>query len=130
MALTTRIGAFKKYNDKECWEQAMSWGAAFSVNRLERWHKENKGWGSHMGVVWAMWRWAAENPEACFPQYQKWVFEKASNTHGTPEVPDFNVTFEQFLEEIRFHAEGKGAKGRSSVLSKSRYNQFCENYGL
>jgi hypothetical protein len=127
MALTRRVSTNKKYNDRECWEQFMEWGAAASVNKLERWHKENKGFGSHMGVVWAMWRHAASNPERCFPQYKKWYFETAS---AEPDAPDPNVTFEDFLEEIRFHAEGKGERGRSSVLSHRAYKLFCETYGL
>ena len=123
MALTRTKTGTKKYDDEECWNLAMSWGAAFTTNKLHRWHKENKGFGSHMGGIWAMWRWAAKNPELCYPQYKKWYFESASDVSN--EVIDPNASFEEFLEDIRRHAHGK-----DSILSKKAYKQWCVKYGL
>ena len=128
MALTRKNNIQKKYNDQECWEQFMSWGAAATCKKLKEWHIEKHGWGSPMGVVWAMWRWSASNPEQCYPQYKTWFFETASNTKG--EVIDSNATFKDFLEDIKIHAKGTGAKRKSSILSHRAYKQFCAKWNL
>lgn len=121
MALTTTRISNKKYDEEECWNLAMSWGAAFTTNRLHEWHKKNKNFGSHMGGVWAMWRWAARNPELCYPQYKQWYLESAKAI----EVIDANVTFEEFLRDIQKHA-----KGKDSILGRKAYKKWCAKYGL
>jgi len=123
----------KKYDDRECWDLAMSWGAAFTVDKLHRWHKKNKGFGSRMGGVWAMWRWAARNPELCYPQFKKWYFENAIGETRWEEIGDKmvekdinpNVTFEEFLEKIRDHA-----KDKDSVLSNTAYKTWCAKWNM
>jgi len=123
MALTRTKNNGKKYDEKECWDLYMSWGAAATVEKLHRWHKEYKGFGSHMGGIWAMWRYAAQNPDACYPQFKQWYFESASAI--ADEVVDPNITFDDFLNEIRVHA-----KNKNSIMSQKKYKQFCQKWNL
>ncbi len=128
MALTRKTNRQKIYNDQECWDKFMEWGAASTCRKLFLWHKEEHGFASQMGPVWAMWRWAADNPELCFPQYKKWYFETAMNTDRFDGDP--NVTIKDFLEEIKTHAKGTGNKHKTCILSKKGYKLFCEKWNL
>ena len=131
MALTRKSNVRKKYNDQECWEQFMSWGAAATFKKLKEWHIEKHGFGSQMGPRWAMWRWAAENPELCYPQYKKWYFETAMNTNWFNDDP--NIPFggkDSFLEGIKTVVKGTGAKRSNNILSHRAYKQFCAKWNL
>jgi hypothetical protein len=130
----------KLYNEKECWEKYMSWGAAASTQRLLNWHRAEHGFGTRMGPVFAMWRWAVNNPEECYPQYKefhrhnapgedlsqysnfkiKWFFEN----YKSGEYQE--ITFEEFLNLIKKLARVYVG----SVLGKKAYKRFCDKYGL
>jgi hypothetical protein len=119
MALT-RKNRIRKYNDQECWEHFMvEMGGGASHGKLRAWLREIKRVKvSQMGPYWAMWRWAARNPELTYPQYKKWYFETASIVGE-----DGNASFEDFLQDIK-KASMIGALGRAE------YRQFCEKYSL
>lgn len=114
----------KIYNDRECWETAMSWGAAFTYRKLAKWHIGKHGFGSAMGPRWAMWRYACQNPEECFPAYKDWYFLTAYNGTRSPRDPDPNITFRDFLEDCKAHGNNK------SVMARRTYKKFCEKHGL
>ena len=132
MALTRTKNKGKKYDEKECWDLYMSWGAGATVDKLHKWHLANTDFGSRMGGVWAMWRWAARNPELCYPQYRQWFFE--NNVGKTEQVEENgkrvqkeinpNITFNDFLGIIQEEARNV------SVLSRRAYRQFCAKYEL
>lgn len=119
MGLTRTRGTIRKYDDKECWEKYMDWGAAASHKKLRGWLQERGTSTSPMGPFFAMWRHAIRNPEETYPQYRKWFFETASQ-----EGSDGNVTFEEYLLDLKKHGRMR------SLLSKSAFAEFCEKYNL
>lgn len=136
----------KRYNEQECWDKYMSWGAAASVPRLLAWHKSENGFGSRMGAVFAMWRWAIKNPEICYPQYQEWLNKNTPNAGEGEEflkqypnykkkwiVENFGrdgvykeITFNEFLDVLKNRVIGY----EGSVLGKKAYKRFCDKYQL
>jgi hypothetical protein len=120
MLTRTKTGKVKKYNEQECWEVYMGMGAAASQKKLINWlWEERRIKASNMGPVWAMWRWALKNPEQCYEQYKKWWFESASQ-----EGVDSNVSFRDFLEDVKHHCRHR------SMGSRKEYEDFCAKYGL
>lgn len=125
----------KKYDDKEIWDHAMGMGAAFTVRKLCAWHIEQKGFGTLMGCVFAMWRHAARNPELCFPQYRQWYFENAigqtqwvfgENGKMEKKEVNSNTTFTNFLLDIQRHIKSD----KKSIFGKKTYKDWCARYGL
>ena len=125
MALTQTGRGAKLYDEKACWDKAMEWGAAFTYRKLKKWHRDYYGFGSQMGPCWAMWRYAINNAEECFPQYKQWYFQTYENSLRHKEDIKSEVNFKDFLEDCKAHA-----KGKNTILSRSAYKKFCEKYGL
>lgn len=120
MLTKTKNGIQRKLDDKECWDTYMSWGAAASHKKLRLFMQEkNQVNVSVMAPFFAMWRYAIRNPEETFTQYKKWFFETASQ-----EGLDGNITFDDFLQDLKQHGK------MEALLSRSRYIEFCEKYNL
>lgn len=118
------------YDDKLCFETYMKWGAAATHRKLREWCKQvgmvnyMTGRPSQMGAFWALWRYAMQNPEEGFPLYKEWWY------HTTLPMSEFgrvnpHATFEDFLGDIQNHAYNN-----KSIASQSKYEAFCEKYGL
>lgn len=105
----------KKYDEKGCWNRFMEMGAAYTVRKLNSWHKEKYGFVSHMGVQWAIWRYACKNPETAYDQYKVW---------------NLGFGFRDFLKKCQRIAKGTGNSRRDSILGKRAYRQFCQKYEL
>lgn len=64
------------YDGKKLWDEYMSMGKAASYNMLAKkcveWGMVNKqnGKATHMGVKFAMWRYAARNPETAYETFK------------------------------------------------------------
>ena len=120
MGLTRRVSN-RKVDDKECWEQYMSWGAAASHVKLRAWLLSEKGIRvTQMTPFWAMWRYACRNPQEAFPAYQKWWAETAFAEKE--KVIDPNVTYEQFLDDCKTHAR--------NCMGRGEYKRWLIQYGF
>lgn len=137
--MITRITG-NNYNEKECWDKYMSLGAAASTQRMLNWHRLENGFGTRMGPVFAMWRWAVKNPEECYPQYKEWLKQNAPGG-DIKDYPNYKrkwfaenynngeykeITFEEFLGVLRDRTKGYVC----SVLGKKAYRRFCAKWNL
>jgi hypothetical protein len=123
----------KLYDGKELWEVYHGWGRASSYTRLEEWHKAEKGFGSRMGMFWAMWRYASHNPQEAYEFYKAHNFEYMSQglvrardgrAWKSPIEAKGVATFADFLEDCRNHARSR------KVMGKKNYLEFCRKWGL
>lgn len=66
-----------------------------------------------MGPVWAMWRYAIQNPEEAFEAYKQWQFEYGN-------FP----TFRDFCEDVYDHANTT----KSTVTNEDDKKEFKKKY--
>lgn len=114
------------YNGKSLWRKYCSMGRAATYDKLAKWatsqdmKRSKSKSATRMGVYFAMWRYALRNPEAAYPDYEKW----ATQYQEELTIEGVSVTFEMFLKDIKKHAKTPGCVGKAS------YIKFCEKYDL
>ena len=129
MGVTRILSRDGLYEGKVLWEEFHSWGAGSSARRLLAWAKQNgmlnpvKPQKGHMGPIWAMWRYALENPEEAFPAYKAHAEQYPTQLleKGISEV-----TFDLFIKDIWEHIqpEGNGIARPGSDRYKEFYNKY------
>jgi len=116
-----------KYDGKKIFEKFMRMGAASSMPKIRKWLRtEENITVSQMGPIWAMWKYATQNPEEAFPLYKVWHFEYWSNVSVMGKIIDSNVYWQSFLKDCQYRIKKSG----DSIMSKTAYKRFCNKYGL
>lgn len=110
----------KVYDGKLLFQTYCGMGTAASVRRLKEFASKEMpnpktGTVSQMGVIFAMWRWAFQNPEEAYPYWKELQF----NIH-----PDREFTFHDFLKYLQ--NKGKDV----NICSRDNLRRFCAKYNL
>lgn len=131
MGLTGGPGSRKIYNDELLFKTYFGWGAAATFEKLREFCKRTgqisvkTGRPSHMGPIWAVWRYAFNNPESIVPGTGKTTYEMYREWWYDTDAEKKTPTFMHFILNIQTHTYNK-----KSICGHEKYLEFCERYGL